>query len=467
MSFERLNAIRRTASFRVILWSTALFVLSSVLLFTLSYLLLANSLEAKDRLGIQFVVSTYAEEFSEGGAKALSTRVDADRASGRLSGMVVRLTDPRGATLISNAGDSSQARRFARATGAAGESARRRRNAMDLLSAPLPDGSTLTVGASREARDDVLERFRDTFLVVLAGIVALGLAGGMLLSSRALRPVRALMNSLQPIIETGELKARVPVHATGDEFQELSILLNRALERIDHVVDSMRASLDNVAHDLRTPMTRLRGVAEMSLASPPDLESYREALSDSLEESANILKMLDALLEISEVEAGSIDLDLAEVDIAGIVGDVVEMYGVVAEEQGIALDATGDALLVIVADRGRVVQAVANLVDNAVKYTRPGGQVHVEARAAGDEAVIVVRDTGIGIPPHESDRVWDRSFRGDASRSKRGLGLGLSLVRAVARAHNGTVELSSTPGVGSEFTLRLPLAHAARPAVVA
>jgi signal transduction histidine kinase len=114
-----------------------------------------------------------------------------------------------------------------------------------------------------------------------------------------------------------------------------------------------------------------------------------------------------------------------------------------------------------------VVQAVANLVDNAVKYTRPGGQVHVEARAAGDEAVIVVRDTGIGIPPHESDRVWDRSFRGDASRSKRGLGLGLSLVRAVARAHNGTVELSSTPGVGSEFTLRLPLAHAARPAVVA
>ena len=243
---------------------------------------------------------------------------------------------------------------------------------------------------------------------------------------------------------------------------DLSVLLNRALQRIEHVVDSMRASLDNVAHDLRTLMTRLRGIAELSLASPASVESYREALSDCLEESANIVTMLDALLEISEVEAGSIDLDLAEVDVAGVVARVVEMYGVVAEEEGVSLDAVCPVPLIIVADRSRVVQAIANLVDNAVKYTRRGGSVRVEAHLDATEVVVLVRDTGIGIPAHEADRVWDRSFRGDASRSKRGLGLGLSLVRAVARAHGGGVEMVSEPGSGSEFTLRLPVARPVR-----
>jgi signal transduction histidine kinase len=305
-----------------------------------------------------------------------------------------------------------------------------------------------------------LDRFREKFIIILAGVVAFGIGGGALLSYQALRPVRGLIKALHPIIESDKLQARVPVEKTGDELEELSVLLNRALERIDRVVEGMRGSLDNVAHDLRTPMTRLRGIAEMALASKPHLESYREALSDCLEEAGNILGMLNTLMEISEVEVGSTRLELSDVNFSRVVGQVVEMYRLVAEEREISIDAAFPESLSVVADHGRLVQAVANLVDNAVKYTPPRGRVYVEAKRSGSEVILTVRDTGIGIPPNETEKIWDRSYRGDASRAQRGLGLGLSLVKAVVQAHRGSIAMSSELGSGSCFTLHLPLTSA-------
>ncbi len=461
----RFRGIWRTATFRVILWSSAIFIVSSALLFVLSYLLLVGSLETKDRLAIQFLQSAYDEEFSEGGSAALRARVEADRASGKLRDAVVRLLDAGGSQVWVSAPAggpafdlSLPAASDSTAGGWASRHAPGTDTEMDLLSTRLANGWTIQVGLSREQRDDVLRRYRDTIIVLLVVIIAVGFAGGVVLAYRALRPARALMSSLQPIIETGELRARVPVEPTGDEFEELSVLLNRALERIDHVVASMRGSLDNVAHDLRTPMTRLRGIAELALASGATEADHREALSNCLEESANMLIMLDTLLEISEVEAGSIDLALAPLDLAPVLSRIADMYGMLAEHAGITLELASCEPLVIVADRSRMTQAVANLVDNAVKYTPPGGQVCLEAHREDGDAVIVVRDSGIGIPAHEAERIWDRSFRGDASRSKHGLGLGLSVVRAVARAHGGSVTMLSSPGAGARFTLRLPLA---------
>jgi signal transduction histidine kinase len=466
MFLKRLRRLQKTVGFKLAAWSSAVFILSSLMLFVVAYLLLSSSLEEKEREAIQLKLKAYAEEYEAGGLPALTRRIESERNSGKLRDHIVRLADAKAATVLLIPLDDGTAYDFRQLSNisntdrwiqlhAIGED-----DVLDVASARLSDGSLLQVGGGPDEREDVLDRFRDKSIVILAGVIAFGIGGGMLLSSRALRPVRGLIAALHPIIETDKLKARVPVEATGDEIEQLSRLLNQALEKIDRVVESMRESLDNVAHDLRTPMTRLRGIAEMALSSKPNLENYREALSDSLEESGNILAMLNTLMEISEAEASSTRLDLTEMNFSKVVEQVVEMYRLVAEERDISIEAEYPETLNVVADRSRLVQAVANLVDNAVKYTPNGGRVDVEAQSSGSEVILTVRDTGSGIPPEEAGKIWDRSYRGDASRAQRGLGLGLSLVKAVVQAHKGSVVMSSDLGSGSCFSLHLPLTSA-------
>jgi signal transduction histidine kinase len=211
---------------------------------------------------------------------------------------------------------------------------------------------------------------------------------------------------------------------------------------------------------LRTPLTRLRGTAEMALASPPDLDRCREALADCVEESDRVLVMLDTLMDISEAEGGTLQLHRVPVRLADTVARAMDLYRDVAESKGVALTAQAPADVVVTADGTRLEQVAANLIDNAVKHTPAGGRVDVEVVRDGDRALLRVRDTGSGIRSDELPRIWDRLFRGDTSRAERGLGLGLSLVRAVVEAHGGTVEVASEPGRGSTFTVALPVADA-------
>jgi len=322
----------------------------------------------------------------------------------------------------------------------------------------LSDGSVLQVGRPTGTRQEVLARFRDILAAVVGATFVLALTVGGVLTRRALRPVRELARTVGDTVRTGRLDARVPQREGGDALDELVRLVNAMLDRIEGLVRGMHGSLDAVAHDLRTPLMRLRVRAEDALTSEAEPGDYREALSDCLEEADRLGDMLDSLMDLSEAEAGAMALRREPIRVSDLFEETGELFSDLAEERGVALHVSPGGTLAALGDRNRLRQVLANLVDNALKYTPQGGEVRLDARPDGDEVAIEVSDTGVGIAEDDLPRIWDRLFRADRSRSQRGLGLGLSLVKAIVEAHGGRAEVESAPGRGSRFTVRLPAA---------
>ncbi|MEZ5286744.1 MAG: HAMP domain-containing sensor histidine kinase [Vicinamibacterales bacterium] len=316
-------------------------------------------------------------------------------------------------------------------------------------------GVTVQVGRSSHERDDLLGHFRSRAFEVMLLTALIAAFGGLVLTYVGLAPLRALEGTVRSILATGRFDARVDTVGTGDPLDEIGALVNDMLARIQALLGGMRGALDNVAHDLRTPLTRFRNVAESALLAD-DPARTREGLARALEEADRVNATLTALMDISEAETGTMRLAREPMALAPVVEEAVALYADEAEDKGVALAASVAPTLRVLGDRTRIRQALANLVENAVKYTPPGGAVQVEASAADGMVGTTVRDTGPGIPPADLPLVWDRLYRGDASRTARGLGLGLSLVKAIVEAHGGTVEVRSTPGQGSAFTMRLP-----------
>jgi signal transduction histidine kinase len=447
---------------RLAFWYAAVFVASSLAIILLTYTLLASSLAERDRQIVASTLREYSARYAEGGLPALARAVDIEQRSGRHERLFVRVVRAGAETLFVSMPPEWSDFDISALGGRNGlwEQAQSGSRAarLEVASARLADGTLLQVGKSTESREELLDRFRTIVALVSVAIVLTGLAGGMLVTRRMLEPIHRLIAAVSRITRTGNTETRVPVGTDRDAIDELSALFNEMLDRISTLIEGMGSALDNVAHDLRTPMTRLRGVAERALATD-DVQAQREALSTCLEESERILAMLDTLMDISEAETGTMRLTLADVQLATLVQEVVSVYEDVAEEKQIEIQTTVEEGLTVAGDRDRLRQVLANLIDNAVKYTPSGGRVTVNARGDGPDmrdVLIEVADTGTGIAAHDLPRIWERLYRGDQSRAERGLGLGLSFVRAIIRAHGGTSDVATEPGRGSTFTVRLP-----------
>ena len=461
-----LDRLSQSLAFRLAIQYALVFALGLAVLFGALYWTLTSALEARERAGVQARATELATIYERGGTGALRQRLDRDRTAEARS-FFVRVLRPNNDIVIVSVPPSWVETQVQELPLPAGFTLTQKtyavripQNALRdyaLATRELSDGNSLQVGILVESQAVLLAPVRRAFAIIGAAALLVSVALGTLLAWRATRPLRAVSDTTRRILATGDLSARVPGPDGSGELALLVRQLNTLLDKNAAHVRVLRETLDNLAHDLRTPLTRLRGTAELALRQDgADPAEARAALADCVDESDRVLKLLEALLDISAAEAGALKLNRDRIDLRTLTERAADLYREVAEEKKITIALDQPDAVELAADAVRLGQAVNNLVDNALKYTPAGGRVALAMRNEPRAAIITVTDNGPGVPAGEREAIFRRLYRGDASRSQRGLGLGLSMVKAIVEAHGGTVSVDDAPAGGARFTVRLP-----------
>lgn len=319
----------------------------------------------------------------------------------------------------------------------------------------LDDGNYIIVGLKVDDRDELLESFFGYYLILLILAIFFGGVGGIFLSSKTLRPIRDLIETIKAI-NTGVEKEKIEVPNTNDELSELMIQFNLMLDQVEKTNQSMRSTLDVVSHEMRTPLTSFRAMAEMALNSENPTE-LKNSLRDLIEGVDEILLEFKMMNEITAMETGVTNLNRTHCDLNEIILKVIDLYDFVADEKDVKIEFIKGAQVFINCDSRKIKQAFANILDNAIKYSIHHSTIEILIKRIDGKVQILFKDQGIGIPETDLPFIFKRLYRAENSRKEKGIGLGLSLVKSIIMAHQGQVFVSSQVGVGTIVTVELPL----------
>ena len=444
----------RTLAFRSVLVYIAIFAVSAAGLVAFTYWNTKRELDAQTDQTIDAEISGLSEQYQRLGLGAL-TEVIVSRSVRGGQGLYL-LTDTLHRPIAGNLDawpqiifrpDHFVEFNFERRVG--GISTLRRARGRVFV---LPGGFQLLVARDVHERHETVRLFSTTLPWSLMLMLVLGLVGGGLMSRNLLTRLDSINETSREIIG-GDLSRRVPVRGSGDEFDVLATNLNRMLDRIERLMRGMKDVTDSVAHDLRTPLNRLRNRVEAALRRLPPESAEATEIELAAVEIDQLIATFNALLLIAEAEAGLARETMSRVDLRDVVEGIAELYGPLAEEKGLRFEVASSGTAAIAGNRSLITQALANLVDNAIKYTPAGGRIGISIESRPDGMALVVADSGVGIPPEERARVLERFVRLEASRHSPGSGLGLSLVVAVAKLHDARFELAdNNPGLRASIT---------------
>jgi heavy metal sensor kinase len=460
----------RTTTFRLTLWYLGVFSTLSLAVFGVVYVFLASHLYDQTDNELLNTATEFRSLYEEQGVKALQaefTREAASRGTGRV---FFELISPEGKLLATS--DLSQwngpETSHLDADGASGNKASFRtlllpghRHKARVISISATDGNVIKIGSTLEGDEILLERYRETFGTALVIMLVCGGFVGWLLARKAMSGVKRVTETANRIGRQN-FGRRVTLAGEGEEISALVHAFNDMLERIESLLSGLQQITDNVAHELRTPITRIRGIAETTLKGNGSLDEYREMAASVIDGSDDLIEMIATMLEIAKTDSGVAELAVVPLDICEIVEEAADLFAPAAEDRRIDIRLAKPPQAVMVhGDRSRLQRVVANLLDNAIKYTPTGGTVTLSVDAGTAGVKVKIADTGMGIDEKDIPRIFDRFYRSDKSRSSAGSGLGLSLALAIIRAHGGDITVKSSEA-GSAFTLFLPRTSACR-----
>ena len=326
--------------------------------------------------------------------------------------------------------------------------------AFRVITETLYDGTTVRIGYTLRQTRENLEEFALLFWVVTAIILLPGMICGWLIARGFVSGIRRVSDAAARIAE-GDFSQRVEQKNDGAEIDDLVSVFNAMTANTEHLLTELRDVTDNVAHDLRTPLTRIRTIAEITISGPQDLASYRDAIIDIAEDSSGMIAMINSMLEITRIENNFEALKTSTFSLSAQLRQAYEIFSMQAEEKNLEFTLSlPDHDVMIDADKLKLQRVISNLLDNAVKFTPENGRVALSLTEEPDALVMRVADSGVGISDADKKHIFERFFRADESRTKPGNGLGLSMVHAIVLAHGASIAVSDTEGGGTTFTIR-------------
>jgi signal transduction histidine kinase len=464
MLLRKMNELYNSLLFRLtILYATAFTILSTIGFLVFYYRIYDVAMdrlddELKDEVGI------FAERLETSGLAAVCSSISDEMKTEDPAEVFYRLFDFRGETFISS--DMSAWGSVAKQEilqemqrlgltdnirnleiEASGKKAR-------MITATLGPGAVLQVGESLEDVEEYLGIFIKLFSVLMICVIAVSTFVGWLLARRATMDMNEVTRTAQEISE-GDHTRRVRIRGRLWEIERLGDTFNHMLDRISSLLKSMKEINDNIAHDLRSPLARIRGIAEMSLLNTSSVEAYQEMAASTIEECDNLIEMINTMLDITEAEAGVNGTQPEPTDLVKIIKEACELFRPIAGSKQVLLSTNLPQSLIVVSDHSKLQRIVTNLLENAIKYTPENKMVTITAVRRDDQIKVDFKDMGIGISEKDLPYIFDRFYRCDQSRPNDGVGLGLSLVKAYIESLNGSIDVESVSDQGSCFTLRL------------